>query len=57
MYKVVYYASHGREASVSAASYSRAMDKASNLAIKQVRPPFPIIIQDDEGRIIQTIHG
>ena len=57
MYRVTYYAANGRETTASIASYSRAMDQAAKLATRQVKPPFPIIIQDEQGQIIQTIHG
>jgi hypothetical protein len=57
MYKVTYYAANGRETTASTASYSRAMDRAAKLAIRQDKPPFPIIILDEQGQIIQTIHG
>ncbi len=57
MYVVTYFAANGRETSSSAPSWSRALDKASMLAAKQAKPPFPIIIKDDLGRIIHEIKG
>jgi hypothetical protein len=56
MYSIVFYAANGKETTATASSYSRAMDRASQIAIAQSRPPFPILIKL-EGQIIQTIHG
>jgi len=55
MYTVTYFQGK-REMSASAASWSKAMDKASMVAIKQSLPPFPIVIKQD-GIIVHTIHG
>lgn len=55
MYSVVYFANR-REVSVAAASWQRAMDKASNVAITKAKP-FPIVIKDDCGTIIHKISG
>lgn len=55
-FSVVYYNAKGRETVSPQVSYSRAMDRASVLAIKLPRP-FPIIILDDEGRLIHEIKG
>ncbi len=54
-YSVVYYVRQ-REMSVAAASWSRAMDRASRIAVDRDRP-FPIIIKDDSGHIIHEIKG
>jgi hypothetical protein len=54
-YAVVYFA-RAREVSVKAASWTRAMDKAANIAIKRERP-FPIIIKDGDGHILHEIKG
>lgn len=57
MYAVIYYAANGREVSTLAHSWTRAMDKVAMLATKQVKPPFPIVIKDELGRIIHEIKG
>jgi hypothetical protein len=57
MYSVTYYAANGREATASVHSWTRAMDKATQLAMRQAKPPFPIVICDDLGRIIHEIKG
>ena len=56
MYTVTYFANR-REVSAPAASWTRAMDKATAIALRQSTPPFPIVIKDDLGQIIHTIHG
>lgn len=55
MYSVVYFANR-REVSAQAASWERALDKASKVAITKDRP-FPIVIKDDYGNIIHKING
>ena len=57
MYSVTYYAANGRETSASVPSWTRAMDKAAKLATRQAKPPFPILICDDLGRVIHEIKG
>jgi hypothetical protein len=57
MYFVTYYAANGRETSALVHSWTRALDKASTLAMKQAKPPFPIVIKDELGRIIHEIKG
>lgn len=57
MYNVTYYAANGRETSALVHSWTKALDKASQLAIRQVNPPFPIVIKDEYGRIIHEIKG
>lgn len=57
MYSVTYYAANGRETSAHAHSWTRAMDKAAQLATRQAKPPFPIVIKDEFGRIIHEIKG
>jgi hypothetical protein len=57
MYNVTYYAANGRETTALVHSWTRAMDKASELAMRQAKPPFPIVITDDLGRIIHEIKG
>jgi hypothetical protein len=57
MYFVTYYAANGRETSALVHSWTRALDKASTLAARQAKPPFPIVIKDELGRIIHEIKG
>jgi hypothetical protein len=57
MYNVTYYAANGRETSACVHSWTRAMDKAAQLATRQAKPPFPIVIKDELGRIIHEIKG
>lgn len=57
MYVVTYYAANGRETSSSMSSWTQAMDRAAKLAVRQAKPPFPIVIKDDLGRIIHEIKG
>ena len=57
MYNVIYYAANGREATASVHSWTRAMDKATQLAMRQAKPPFPIVIKDEFGQIIHEIKG
>ena len=54
-YSVVYFIRQ-RELSVKASTWTRAMDKASDIAIKRERP-FPIVIKDDSGHILHEIKG
>lgn len=56
MYSVVYFGAHGREFSSQVASWQRAMDQASKVALTKARP-FPIVIKDDLGRVIHEIKG
>lgn len=56
MYAVTYYGTSGKLISASASTYSRAQEKAAKVAIHKDRP-FPITIQDDLGRVIETIKG
>ena len=55
MYNVTYFL-HGREVSASASTYTRAQEKAAKVAVNSARP-FPIVIKDDLGRIIDKING
>jgi len=57
MYNVIYYAANGRETSALVHSWTKALDKASQLATRQAKPPFPIVIKDELGRIIHEIKG
>ena len=57
MYNVTYYAANGRETSSHVSSWTRAMDKAAKIAVRQSKPPFPIVIKDEYGRIIHEIKG
>ena len=55
MYNVSYYV-NGREVSANAATYTRAHEKAARVAINSQRP-FPIVIKDDLGVIIDKINS
>lgn len=55
MYNISYYV-NGREVSASASTYTRAHEKAAKVAVNSAKP-FPIVIKDDMGRIIDKING
>lgn len=58
MYKVTYFTSRGIQTAYAVNGYSRAMEWAAKLATKPAaKPPFPIVILNEQGQVVQTIKG
>ena len=58
MYKVLYSTAYGPRAAYAVNGYYRALEWAAKLAVRQAKnPPFPIVILNEEGQVVQTIHG